>query len=55
MRVLLALGAFAWTSLAVAGRIDPAAVAAPALGELGLIALAVVVGVAGAVVVRRKK
>jgi len=55
MRFLLALGMTGWTALATAGQTAPRAIAAPTLDEIGLIALAVIVGVAGAVMVRRKK
>ena len=55
MRLLFALGSTVWTVSATAGAIALAPVSAPTLDEMGLIALAVIVGVAGAVIVRRRK
>ena len=54
MRILLGLGTTLWATVAAAGRIG-SPVSAPTLDEVGLIALAVIMGVVGGVIARRKK
>jgi ABC-type methionine transport system permease subunit len=55
MKSLLALGTTPWATLAAGQEIAPRVVSAPTLDEIGLIALAIMVGVVGGVIARRKK
>ena len=55
MKVLLGAGLAVSSATAFAGAIQQRVVSAPTLSELGLIVLAVAVGIAGGVIVRRRK
>jgi hypothetical protein len=55
MKILVAASLALTTSLALAGEVSPVAIQAPTLSEIGLIVLAVAVGIAGGIFVRRKK